>query len=408
MNTALSYTSSANSADLQDNIANTQSVVISKITLSNYRSYSRLRLNAKPGLSIITGANGAGKTNFLEALSLLSAGRGLRQARFSEIASQISNSSNVLNTKNKINHWGVAADVSTPKGAISIGIGWKAGNTDRREIKVNGSLGISQTELSKYVPMVWLTPAMDRLFAEPAAARRRFLDRLVFAFDPSHAGRLQAYERARRERKIIFYENPRHTSWISALERTMVERGVAIAAARLDLIERLKESIDKGSSAFPKPEILIEGKVEDWLKNHPALEVEERYQNMLTQSRKKDAETGNCEGIHRSDLIARLNIGGLSAQFASTGEQKAILIAIIFAHSRLLTCLKGAIPVLLLDEITAHLDSVRRDALFEELYELGAQAWLTGTDKSLFSTMSGKSKFYSVVNGLISEHGDND
>jgi DNA replication and repair protein RecF len=270
-------------------------------------------------------------------------------------------------------------------------------------VRINGTAASGQTALSEHVSMVWLTPAMDRLFVESPSGRRRFLDRLVFAFDPAHAGRLQAYDKARRERARLLRDARGDDSWLGALERNMAERAVAIAAARLDLIDRLRRAIGEETGDFPHPEIAVRGVIEDWLEQRPALEVEELYRAALQNARPQDSDSGSCEGVHRSDLLARLSAGGPDAEQASTGEQKAILISLILAHGRLLARLKSRVPVLLLDEITAHLDSGRRAALFEAIEDLGAQAWLTGTDDALFAPIRQSAQFYSVANSRISQ-----
>ena len=373
-------------------------LALSRVTLSNFRCYQTLRLDPGAGLVVLTGANGAGKTNLLEALSLLSPGRGPRGARLAEI-SRLPHNDNQVSAP----EWAVAAEFATPHGALSIGVGWAEEDGERRAVRINGAAASGQTALSEHVSMVWLTPAMDRLFVEAPAGRRRFLDRLVFAFDPAHAGRLQAYDKARRERARLLREGRADESWLGALERNMAERAVAIAAARLDLIERLKRAIAEESGSFPRPEIAVRGAIEDWLGQRPALEVEEFYRAALERTRPQDGDSGSCEGVHRSDLMAKLGANGPGAEQASTGEQKAILISLILAHGRLLARLKGRVPVLLLDEITAHLDSARRQALFEAIEDLGAQAWLTGTDEALFAPIRQSAQFYSVANGRISQ-----
>ena len=390
MSAALSYsTQSPNGSQSAPRLA------ISRVSLSDFRCYSALRLNPEPGLVVLTGANGAGKTNLLEALSLLSPGRGLRGARLAEISRQPEGGA-------AAREWAVAAEFATPHGELSIGVGWAESDGERRTVRIDGQTAGSQTALSEHVSMVWLTPTMDRLFVEAPVGRRRFLDRLVFAFDPAHAGRLQAYDKARRERARLLREGRADDTWLGALERNMAERAVAIAAARIDLVERLKRALGEDTGTLPRPEIAVSGVIEDWLESRPALEVEETYRTALFEARAQDRDSGSSEGVHRSDLFARLHAGGPAAEQASTGEQKAILISLILAHGRLIARLKGRVPVLLLDEIAAHLDAARRAALFEAIGELGAQAWLTGTDVSLFAPLRGSAQFHSVSNGRIS------
>ena len=418
MSAALSYSNSAGPGSAPSIAERASRLAISRVTLSNFRCYETLRLDTKAGLIILTGANGAGKTNLLEALSLLSPGRGLRGARLAEIYRRSDASPQTLDMKITNTHstdlsvaeasakWGVAAEFTTPNGTLSIGVGWAEADGERRAVRVNGNAVSGQTALSEHISMVWLTPAMDRLFVEAPSGRRRFLDRLVFAVDPAHAGRLQAYDKARRERARLLRDMRVDNSWLGALERNMAERAVAIAAARLDLIERLRQAIGEESGSFPRPEIAMRGVIEDWLEQRPALEVEDKYRAALQQARSLDGESGSCEGVHRSDLTARLSVSGPQAEQASTGEQKAILISLILAHGRLLARLKGRVPVLLLDEITAHLDGARRQALFEAIEDLGAQAWLTGTDESLFESLRQDGQFYTVAEGHTLQQDD--
>jgi len=375
-------------------------LAISRVSLSDFRCYATLRIEPAPGLVVLTGANGAGKTNLLEALSLLSPGRGLRGARLADISRR--DATQAEEAAGAAGQWSVAAEFATPHGPLSVGVGWAEADGERRVVRIDGEPARGQTALSEHVSMVWLTPAMDRLFVDAPAGRRRFLDRLVFAFDPAHAGRLQAYDKARRERTRLLRDQRLDDSWLSALERNMAERAVAIAAARLDLVERLRRALSEDTGAFPQPEIAVRGDIEYSLEAHPALEVEDRYLQALREARARDGESGTCDGVHRSDLSARLSADGPEAEQASTGEQKAILISLILAHGRLLARLRGRVPVLLLDEIAAHLDAPRRAALFDAIGELGAQAWMTGTDESLFAPLDGRAQFYCVAEGQIS------
>ena len=396
----------SNSAHIPNGSPSAPRLAISRVSLSDFRCYSSLRLNPVNGIVVLTGANGAGKTNLLEALSLLSPGRGLRGARLAEISRLHANGADEPNTVAR--EWAVAAEFATPHGALSIGVGWAEADGERRAVHIDGQTARSQTALAEHISMVWLTPAMDRLFVEAPSGRRRFLDRLVFAFDPAHAGRLQAYDKARRERSRLLRETRVDDTWLSALERNMSERAVAIAAARLDLVERLKRALNEDTGPFPHPEIAVQGVIEGSLKAQPALDVEENYRAALARARVQDRVSGSCEGVHRSDLFARLSSAGPRAEQASTGEQKAILISLVLAHSRLLARLKGRVPVLLLDEIAAHLDVSRRAALFEAIHDLGAQAWLTGTDDSLFAPLNETAQFHVVANGQISQQANYD
>ena len=401
MNVTLLHPNSDKFSKTLEIYQNAPGLAVRRLALTNFRCYDSLVINPNKRLIVLTGENGAGKTNLLEALSLLSPGRGLRQAQLSEMA----NESTICKYESPRNmpYWAVGAEFYTQNGDLSVGVGWRKSKTDSRTIRVNGTTISSQAILAQYITMVWLTPAMDRLFVESPTGRRQFLDRLVFAFDPGHASRLQAYDRTRKQRAHLLRDGYNNPSWLDALEQSIAAQAVAIAAARVDLIEQLNISIQNQGGTFPQSKVSVKGLIEDWIKKLPALEVEEKYAILLMQSRANDRETGSCEGVHRSDLLAQLCENGPLAEKASTGEQKAILISLILAHSRLLSSRNGQIPVLLLDEITAHLDSSRRDALFETLTEIGAQTWLTGTDAGNFSAIKQCAEFYSISNGSILE-----
>jgi DNA replication and repair protein RecF len=237
---------------------------------------------------------------------------------------------------------------------------------------------------------------MDRLFTEGASGRRRFLDRLVFGFDAAHAGRVSAYEHTLRERARLLRDGG-DAVWLDTLEGDMAERGVAIAAARRELTARLCRLCAAPEGPFPGAEVAVTGQVEEWLNQGPALAAEDRLRAALRDSRPQDAAAGGAAvGPHRSDLAVRHLAHGMPAALCSTGEQKALLIAIVLANARLQTAERGSVPLLLLDEIAAHLDAVRREALFGELLALGAQAWFTGTDRSVFDSLDGRAQYVAV------------
>ena len=262
--------------------------------------------------------------------------------------------------------------------------------------------------------MLWLTPQMDGLFLDSKSARRRFLDRLVLCFDPGHAGRLNAYEQAASERmRLLRGEGPAGQpipAWLAALEQQIAEQGVAIAAARLDLVARLGAVLAEGDSVFPRPRLSLHGEVEGWLDEMPALAAEDRMRGRLAAARALDAEAGRAHlGPHRSDLLVAYAApgapdGGMPAAECSTGEQKALLIAILLGQARLMAAERGRPPLLLLDEIAAHLDDGRRRALFKTLLEIGVQAWLTGTDRSLFATFGDQAQFFAVAEARITRN----
>jgi len=383
-------------------------LAVVSMTLTNFRNYETLRLRTDSRPVVLTGPNGAGKTNLLEAISYLAPGRGLRRARLAQITRHVSPRDGLSKSTASPAHatqWAVAAELSTPGGPLLIGSGRVVsddGAHERRAIKIDGQPASGPAALAPHVAIVWLTPAMDRMFVDPPSGRRRFLDRLVLGLDPAHAGRVLRYDQVRRERAKLLQDRA-EGQWLAALERTMAEHAVAIAAARLDLIERLDRALDENTEPFPRPRVALAGLIEDWLVDMPALAAEDRYRETLAASRRADAESGSCAGPHRSDLIAHLDASGAPAAEASTGEQKAMLIALVLAHARLLMARRGVSPILLLDELVAHLDVARRGALFEALLDLGAQAWMTGTDRTFFEPLGRDAQFYAVRDAALTE-----
>jgi DNA replication and repair protein RecF len=361
-------------------------MAVTRMRLTDFRSYESFRFDGDSRPVILTGPNGVGKTNLLEAVSYLAPGRGLRGARLSDI-----------DRRGGKGGWAVAATVQTLGGPVDIGTGRDAGNV-RRTVRISNNPAQSQAALADFVNVVWLTPQMDRLFAEGASARRRFLDRLVYGFDPSHASRVNAYEHAMRERARLLKDGRRDNAWLSALEDAMAGHGVAVAAARLSLCEHLNEISIAADGPFPRARIAAAGRVEDDLRNGPALAAEDRLREALADNRGLDADSGRTtDGAHRSDLAVSHIEKDMPAELCSTGEQKALLIAIILAHARLLARHNGVTPLLLLDEVAAHLDAERRRALFADILEQGAQAWLTGADAALFDEISPRdAAFYRV------------
>ena len=377
---------------------------LNRLLVTQFRCYAQaeLRLDAAP--VVLTGPNGAGKTNLLEAISFLSPGRGLRGARLSEIDRRAPGTGGG-------SPWAVAATVMTPDGPRDLGSGRDPmqngdavnGTTrERRLVRVDGAAARGQQALAEVLSVVWLTPQMDGLFREGASGRRRFLDRLVYGFDPEHSARCNAYEHALRERARLLKNGQGDAAWLTSLEDSMATRGIAIAAARLAMVERLQRACDEAEGPFPKADLGLEGAVEDWLRGGPALDAEDRLRDGLAARRRQDAESGGAGlGPHRSDLTATHRAKGVAAELCSTGEQKALLIAILLAHARLLTLERGAAPLLLLDEVAAHLDAARRAALYQEILGLGAQAWLTGTDAADFDGLQGRAQFFAVNDGAV-------
>ena len=377
-------------------------VSVARLTVTDFRCYDHLRLEPGPRPVVLTGPNGAGKTNILEALSFLVPGRGLRRARLDEPARR---DPGVDADQGRA--WAVAAHIRTPSGPLSLGTGRDdpAGGCEKRSVRINGAAA-SQAALSEHLDVQWLTPRMDRLFMDGPAARRRFLDRLAAGFDPAHAGRVAAYERALRERVHLLRRDRPDPDWLAALEDTMAARGLAVTAARRELAARLDDACRRATGPFPGAHLNVEGAVESWLDHGPALDAEERLRDTLAGSREKDRESGGAAaGPHRSDLRVRHRDADAPAERCSTGQQKALLIAIVLANARLGGAARGAAPLLLLDEVVAHLDEDHRRALFAEISDLGAQAWLTGTDAALFRPLQPTAQVFHVEDGRVFPQG---
>ncbi len=373
---------------------------VAHLRLRDFRNHADSALATDGRPVVLTGPNGAGKTNVLEALSFLMPGRGLRGVRLGEVDRRDPGADAPVGGP-----WGVAARIVTAEGPRDVGTGRDAtAGRERRIVRIDGVTMSSQQALCDVVSVVWLTPQMDRLFQDGAAGRRRFLDRLVAAFDPAHGGRLAAYEHALRERgRVLRGEEGRpDPTWRVALEARLAERGVAIAAARRALVTRLATACLEGGGAFPRAGLALTGELEGWLAEVPALEAEERFKAQLAAARLQDSESGGAAiGPHRSDLAVQHLEQGMPAGLCSTGEQKALLISIVLAHARLVGLDRGLPPLLLLDEVAAHLDSLRREALFERLLALGSQAWMTGTDPSLFEALGQQAHFVSVRDSAL-------
>lgn len=366
------------------------SLGVRKLTLTQFRCYAGCRLELDMRPVVLFGPNGAGKTNLLEAVSFLAPGRGLRRARIGEIS-----------RKGQPESWAVSAELDSAFGPVRIGTG-REQDSERRAIRIDGAPVKSQAALAEYVSVVWLTPQMDRLFLEGASARRRFLDRLAFGLDPAHAGRVSSYDQAMRERSRLLRDGVRDDAWLGGLEAQMAERGVAIAAARRDIVGRLSRACATAVGPFPGASLAIDGAVEAWLLDDPAIQVEDRLREQLARSRSADAETGRAAvGPHRSDLAVRHKEKDMPAELCSTGEQKALLIAIVLADARLQAAERGVVPLLLMDEVAAHLDANKRTALFETLLGLRAQAWLTGTDAALFAELGERAQRFTVRNAVV-------
>lgn len=373
-------------------------VHIQRLTLTDFRNYARLRLDVGAGSVVLTGANGAGKTNLLEAISFLAPGRGLRGAKLSQVGRQ-----------GQAGGWGVNAAIAGPDGLTEVGTGLTMGAPERRAVQIDGHPAKGGAAIARQIGVVWLTPAMDRLFLDGPASRRKFLDRLVTAFDADQAGRIAAYDHAHRQRAKLLREEVADAAWFAALEDTMARHGVALAAARADLVARLSRALAAAAGPFPAASLKLVGAVDSWLAEMPAVDAEDKMRASLWDERRGILGAG--AGPHRSDLgvamIAPAVDGkphpshGQPAALCSTGEQKALLISIVLAHARLQREKRGSPPVLLLDEIAAHLDPGRRTALFAALRDLAAQAWMTGTDPALFEDVGESAQLFNVDQGAV-------
>jgi DNA replication and repair protein RecF len=371
---------------------------VRRLTLSNFRSYAAAGVAPARRLVVLTGPNGAGKTNVLEALSFLAPGRGLRRATLDEVARE-----------DGAGGWAIAADIEGALGLARLGTGFEPAPgddaRDTRRCRIDGEPVGSAAAFADHLAVVWLTPAQDGLFAGPASERRRFLDRLVLAVDAEHGSRVNALERQLRARNKLLEAPSPDTAFVAAVERAVAEVAVAVAAARVETVARLTDRIattrDDGSP-FPFALVAIEGVLEQALVTQSALAVEDGYRARLAAARPRDAAAGRTlEGPHLSDLLVRHGPKGMAADRASTGEQKALLIGLVLAHVDLVTRMTGTAPLVLLDEVAAHFDPVRRRALFERLEAQGTQCWMTGADASAFADLEGRADLFEVVPGVV-------
>jgi DNA replication and repair protein RecF len=351
-------------------------VPVTRLALTDFRSYASALIEPGPGFVLLSGDNGAGKTNLLEAVSLLSPGRGLRGAALSEMAR---------------NGGAGGFAVSARLGDVEIGTGTLASAPERRQVRVNGAPA-SVNSLSEWLSVLWLTPAMDRLFLGPSGERRRFLDRLVLALEPSHAHHSSRYEAAMRARtKLLVDEAPADPSWLAALEQQMAEHGTAIAEARSRTVAELEHRLDAApEDEFARAAIRLDG----WDGGDLTAQ--------LRDSRTRDAGAGRATvGPHRQELLVRHRAKGMEAARSSTGEQKALLLGLVLAHAEVVAEKRDAPPILLLDEVAAHLDPKRRSALFARLQGRG-QVWMTATEAGLFEGITEASRFQ-VEGGSVTQ-----
>lgn len=360
-----------------------------RLRLGHFRNYTNLTLPLSGGHVVLTGENGAGKTNLLEAVSLLSPGRGMRRAAYADVSQNGAPDGFAIH----------AILESLSYGDVEIGTGLAGTNGETgRKVRIN-SAPASADQLLEYSRIIWLIPAMDGLFTGSGGDRRRFLDRMVLAIDVSHGKRVLDYEKAMRSRNRLISDYNSDTQWLNAIEAQMAELGTAIAAARAELISLIAAMIEQApdDSPFPKVDCFLDGELEARIHLEAALDLEENYRRTLRDMRGRDRAAGRTlDGPHRTDMIVHHRPKAMPAALCSTGEQKALLIGLVLAHARLTSSLTGMTPVLLLDEIAAHLDEGRRAALFAIIDDLGAQSFMTGTDRSLFRDLKGEAQFFNV------------
>jgi len=375
------------------------SAFIRRLTLSNFRSYHAAQIElGQAGPVVLTGANGAGKTNLIEAISMLAPGRGLRRATMEELAFSEGDGA-----------WAVSAEIEGMLGLATLGTGIDppAGedSAPSRICRIDREAVSSAAAFADHLRVVWLVPAMDPLFNGPASERRRFLDRLVLAVDAQHSSRVAALERSLRSRNRLLEDAVSDSHWLDAVEHETAEVAVAVAAARAETVGRLAGALAGGrdqAPEFPLAEIALDGWMEKLLPYHSAIEIEDRYRALLKDNRARDAAAGRTlDGPHLSDLSVSHAGKGLPASDASTGEQKALLIRLVLAHAGLIKDMTGFAPLLLLDEIIAHLDPTRRAALYDALTNLGAQVWMTGADPAAFGDIVGRAQVFEVRGGAV-------
>ena len=372
----------------------TNKVSLLRLKLTDFRNYAAAALTLDERHVVLTGDNGSGKTNLLEAVSFLSPGRGLRRATLSD----------VTRVGAEATGFSIFADVEGMDGEVAIGTGIEGdGEVVSRRLRLNGTPVKSVDELTDHLRVLWLTPAMDGLFTGSSSDRRRFLDRLVLSLDPAHGRRASDFEKAMRGRNRLLSEGRFDPVWLDGIEKQMAELGISMAVARYEMLGLLKSLIEgrAGNAAFPSAALSLFGFMDDGL-NRPAVDLEDEYRLMLRDGRYRDAAAGRTlDGPHRVDLLVRHAEKDMEAERCSTGEQKALLVGLVLAHAQLTANMTGHAPVLLLDEIAAHLDEGRRAALFDLIHALGGQSFMTGTDTAMFSALGDRAQFFNVSHGSI-------
>ncbi|MDF2620581.1 MAG: replication and repair protein RecF [Xanthobacteraceae bacterium] len=378
----------------------TSSARITRLRLTDFRSYHHADIRAGDGPVVLVGPNGVGKTNLLEAISLLAPGRGLRRASLDQFAARGPGGT-------QASGWAVSAVVDGAYGEVTLGTGLEAdaGEARSRRCRIDGEPVGSAAAFADHLRVVWLTPDMDGLFTGPPSERRRFLDRLVLAVDAEHGARVNALERALRSRNRLLEDVATDPRYLDAVEHELADLAIAVAAARLETVRRLAANIAQSrddASLFPWASVALEGEVERALAREPATVVEDQYRLALRAARPRDRAAGRTlEGPHLTDLLVGHGPKAIPAAQGSTGEQKALLIGLALAHARLVGEMAGMAPVMLLDDVVAYLDPARRAALFEALDALGSQVWMTGADPSAFAALGARAERFEVRPGQI-------
>ena len=363
---------------------------IESLRLTDFRSYDRLDLTLTSSPVVLFGKNGAGKTNLLEAISFLSPGRGLRRARLEDIARQSGDLT--------ASAWGINARIDNKK----LSVGQVPEYPRRRLLRIDDS-NATGAELARCMTLMWLTPAQDGLFTGGATDRRKFIDRFSLSHTPTHGAHMLRYEKARSERNRLLSDNVQDDRWFTALEADMAKYGTLISEARVKTVLALMEEVSaRPESVFPKSRIALEGDIEDMWQSGLELEtIQDSVRQRLSDNRGLDYRAGrSLWGVHKSDLKVSHKPKDMPAEHCSTGEQKALLIGLIMAHAR---AQKMHDPILLLDEVAAHLDETRRAALIEELLDLGTQVFMTGTDASLFEAFNGRAQMFEVKDSQLNQ-----